>query len=375
MKVALVHDWLVSMRGGEQVLEALCRLFPGAPVYTLVHNPGSVSPEIEKHPIRSSFINRLPAKARRYPYYLPLFPSAIEALDVRGYDLIISSSHCVAKGIRPPADSVHISYVHTPMRYVWDLYEAYWGPDVAGFWVRRLMPFLATYLRQWDVASSNRVDCFVANSHHVARRIWRCYRREARVVYPPVNTTLFRPGRAEGSYFLVVSALVPYKRVDLAIEAFNRRSEPLWVVGDGPELNRLKRMARGNIRFLPWQQPNELVGLYQNCRALIFPGEEDFGMVPVEAMGCGKPVVAFARGGALETVIGYNGSNESRCTGVFFSLQTPESLSRAVDLCQALKWDAQFIHHQASRFNRTRFDNQVRELVQQQIKTHFACEV
>ena len=375
MKIALVHDWLVSMRGGEQVLEALCHLFPEAPIFTLVHNPGSVSRAIESHPIHTSFINRLPGKTSRYPFYLPLFPAAIEAFDLRGYNLIVSSSHCVAKGVRCPSDAIHLSYVHTPMRYVWDMYDAYWGAETTNVVIRRIMPFLATYLRQWDVASCQRVDGFIANSHNVARRIQRWYGRKARVIYPPVNTRLFTPYNTPGRYGLVVSALVPYKRVDLAVQVFNQRQEPLLVVGDGPEKKRLEKMAGPQIRFLPWQPQEALLALYRQCQALIFPGEEDFGLVPVEAMLCGKPVVAYGRGGALETVIGYDGTNKGRCTGVFFSEQTVKSLNRAVELCRRLPWDPAFIHRHAQRFSRNRFLNEMDAMVQQHIEAHFACEV
>lgn len=372
-KIALVHDWLTGMRGGEKVLEALCELFPKADLFTLIHNPGSVSPLIENRRIFTAFTDRLPFKARRYRYYLPLFPTAIELFDFKGYDLILSTSHCAAKGVRTPPDALHISYLHTPMRYVWDMYEEYFGADKIGAVQRAIIPLFANYLRMWDVASANRVDYFIANSRHVANRIGKYYRREAAVIHPPVDIASPRPGEATGDYYLIVSALVPYKRVELAVEVFNRLGKPLRIIGSGPEERRLKKMAGKTVHFLDWQPAEKLAGHYAGCRALIFPGEEDFGIVPVEAQACGKPVIAFAKGGALETVIGYDGSNEGACTGVFFREQGEVALAEAVAVVESLRWDAAFIRSHAQKFGKDRFTRQIKDFIEAKVQEFFAA--
>lgn len=374
LKVALVHDWLTSMRGGEKVLEELCTMFPEADLFTLLHNPGSVSPVIENRRIFTSFINRLPFKTTHYRHYLPLFPTAIELFNFKGYDLIISTSHCVAKGVRTPPDALHISYLHTPMRYVWDMYEEYFGEDKIGWWQRRIIPFFANYLRMWDVASANRVDHFIANSRHVAKRIRKNYRRDATVIYPPVDTELFQASDRPGEYYLIVSAMVPYKRLDLAIRVFNELGKPLFVIGNGPEKNRLQKLAGENIRFIDWQPAEQLASYYSGCKALIFPGEEDFGIVPVEAQSCGKPVIAYQRGGALETVIGFDGENEGKCTGVFFKEQTAAALVQALEQFEKLHWDARFIHQHAQQFSRERFVKELELFIGQAVKSFFEEE-
>lgn len=352
-KVALVHDWLTGMRGGEKVLEILCDLFPDADLFTLLHNPGSVSDKIESHRIFTSFINRLPLKSKRYRHYLPLFPTAIEQLDFKPYQLIVSTSHCAAKGIITPPGALHISYLHTPMRYVWDMYQDYFGDGKTGWLTGKIIPLFANYLRMWDVTSSNRVDWFLANSRHVARRIKKFYGREATVIHPPVDTTAFSPVESNEGYDLIVSALVPYKRIDLAIAAYKQLKRRLMVVGSGPEKERLRKSAGGGIEFHDWQPAEKLRQFYQGCRALIFPGEEDFGIVPVEAMACGKPVIAFGRGGALETVTGATEGQQG--TGVFFAKQTVAALTAAVELSEKISWDPGFIARHARQFDRQVF--------------------
>jgi glycosyltransferase involved in cell wall biosynthesis len=303
-RVALVHDWLTGMRGGEKCLEVLCELFPRADLYTLVHVPGRVSPVIEARRIHTSFVQRLPRAATAYRRYLPLFPAAIESFDLGVYDLVVSSSHCVAKGVRPAASALHVSYCHTPMRYVWDQFDAYFGPGRAGPATRLAAACVRGALQRWDVASAVRVDRFVANSEHVRRRIERYWQRRATVVHPPVDCAAFTPdGRAPGDYYLVVAALAGYKRVDLAIAAARAAGARLVVVGRGPDRARLQALAGDSrIEFLGWQSDRELAALYAGCRALLFPGEEDFGIAPLECMAAGRPVIAWARGGALETV-------------------------------------------------------------------------
>jgi len=329
MKVALVHDWLTGMRGGEFVLEALCEMYPEADIYTLLHIPGSVSPRIESHTIHTSVINRLPDVERRYRWYLPLMPAAIESFKLKGYDLVISSSHCVAKGIRP-GGAPHVCYCHTPMRYAWDMYHHYFNSRRMGraplFAIERIIPMM----RKWDLASSSRVDAFVANSAYVARRINRIYRREAAVVHPPVDVDYFSSGPAyeRGGSYLMVSAFAPYKRIDLALEAFGWMGRRLIVAGGGEDDKLLRASAAPNISFPGPVSREKLRELYKSCAAFIFPGEEDFGITPVEAMACGAPVIAYGAGGALETVTGLDGEKP---TGVFFRQQTVESLIGAVE--------------------------------------------
>jgi glycosyltransferase involved in cell wall biosynthesis len=352
MKAALVQDWLTGMRGGEKVLEAFCRRFPGAPVYTLVHRKGSVSEAIESHPVHTSFIQRLPAGSTRYQRYLPFFPAAIERFDLRGYDLVLSSSHCAAKGAVVHPGTRHLCYCHTPMRYVWAAYEEYFGAGRLRFPASWVLPLVATGLRQWDVTASVRVDSFAANSACVAARIRRYYGREARVIHPWVDVAYYTPGGEPEDFYLVVTALVPYKRIDLALEAVRRRPRPLWIVGDGVERRRLERMAPPGVRFLGWLPPEELRAYYRRCRALLFPGEEDFGIVPVEAQACGRPVVGLGRGGLLETV-------RDGASGVLFAESDAGALAAAMDRCEGMRWDPVLIRDGVLRFSPERFEREV----------------
>jgi glycosyltransferase involved in cell wall biosynthesis len=306
MRVALVHDWLTGMRGGEAILEALCRLLPGAPIFTLVHVPGSVSPLIESRPIHASFVQRLPFGRTRYRHYLPLFPLAIERFDLAGFDLVVSVSHCVAKGVIPAPRARHVSISLTPVRYAWDRYQDYFAPGRAGRLARLLAGPVCHWLRAWDVASAPRVDRFVAISRFVEARIARYYGRSSEVLYPPVAAARFAvdPAGPE-DYYLVVAALVPYKRVDDAIEACGALGRRLRVVGDGPDRKRLERLARragAKVEFLGRVPDADLPRLYARARAFLFPGVEDFGIAPLESLAAGRPVVALAEGGAVETI-------------------------------------------------------------------------
>ncbi len=371
MKIAIIHEWFTGMRGGEKVVEAFCEIFPQADLYALMHNKGSCSTIIEERGVKTTFIDKLPLKANRYRHYLPLFPVAIEQLDLRKYDLVLSSSHCVAKGVRTAPGALHLCYIHTPMRYVWDMYEDYFGPGRAGFMTRKLVPFFATWLRSWDVSSAARVDAFVANSKHVAKRVRKYYRREADVIYPPVATERFPLAGNKGDYYLMLTALVPYKRVDLAVQAFAKQPDKsLWIIGDGPEKDRLKSQAGDNVRFFDWQADEKLAEFISNCKALIFPGEEDFGIVPVEVQSCGKPVIAFGKGGALETVIGYDGKNELACSGVFFEEQTVEALTEAIRTAENVNWNAGFIHHHAAGFSRERFKTEIKDYIEAALENY-----
>ena len=324
MKVAIIHYWLFHMRGGEKVIDSLCRMFPQADIYTHYYDPSGVSENIRRHSVKTTFIARLPKARSFYKKYLPLMPYALESLDLSRYDLIISSESGPAKGVIPPPEAVHICYCHSPMRYIWDQYHLYRGN--AGFVTRSIMPVLAHKLRKWDALNSMRVDEFVANSNHVARRIRKYYRRDAAVVAPPVDVTAFSssPANELADYYLCASELVPYKKIDLAVDAFTRTGKKLVVIGDGEEGQRLRKRAGPNISFLGKVPFDTLRHHFARCRALIFPGEEDFGIIPVEVMASGRPVIAYGRGGVLDTVA--DGQ-----TGLLFHEQTVDGLIAAVE--------------------------------------------
>ena len=358
MRVALVHDWLTGMRGGEKVLEGLCELYPAADIFTLLHVRGSVSPVIERHRIHTSFVQHLPLVEKKYRSYLPLFPFAVERFDLTPYDLVVSSSHCVAKSAIVPRPARHLCYCHAPMRYAWDQFDAYFGPERVGaaasrWFYRPVMQRLA----RWDAETATRVDRFVANSRYVANRIRRYYNREATIVYPPVDTSFYHPdaGGPE-KQFLMVSALVPYKRVELAIAACARVGAPLRIVGDGPDRERLERLATPTTSFLGRLTDEQIRAEYRRAAAVLLPGEEDFGIVPVEAQACGRPVVALARGGALETVV--DGG-----TGVLFADPTADSLAGALERVQRLSFDPARIRAHAERFSRPRYLQEIQAVI------------
>lgn len=343
---ALVHDWLVGMRGGEKCLEVLCELFPTAPVYTLVGWPDKVSATIAAHELRTSFLQRMPLVETRYRHYLPLFPRAIESFAPPEADLVVSSSHAVAKGIRIREGALHVSYVHTPMRYVWDMFDQYFPAERVGHVQRAFIALVARRIRRWDVASNVRVHHFIANSHHVRERIRRFYGRDAAVIHPPVDTARFAGRTRDAGYFLIVSALVPYKKTDLAVRAFNELRLPLRVIGTGPELAMLQALAGPTVTIEGWCDDATIADAYAECRALVFPGEEDFGIVPVEAMAAGRPVIAFGRGGALDTVL-------PGVSGLLFPEQTTASLIAAVRSFRDDDFDAAAIRSHALRFDRS----------------------
>ena len=361
-RVALVHDWLTGMRGGERCLEVACELFPEAPLYTLLWVPGSVSPVIERRRIVTSFVGRLPRAATRYRAYLPLFPAAIRTFDLRGHDLILSLSHCVAKGVRTPPGALHLCYCFTPMRYVWDLYDDYFGAR-AGLATRLLMPPVAAALRRWDRRTAG-VHRFAAISQHIAERIRRVYGRAADVLHPPVDVQRFRLAEAPGDFYLVVSALAPYKRVDLAVGAANRLGRRLLVVGTGPEERRLRRLAGPTVELLGWRPDPEVAELYARCRAVLFPSHEDYGIVPLEAAAAGRPTIALARGGALETMVGLDAGDEPP-TAVFFAEQTVEALAGAILRFEAAegRFEPKALRARAERFDRPVFKARLAEWI------------
>jgi len=328
MRAAIIHYWLLNMRGGEKVVEALLRLLPEADVFTLFYDPERVSAAIRARPVKGSFLNPL---RRSYRSLLPLMPMALESFDLRGYDLIVSSESGPAKGVLAPSRARHVCYCHTPMRYLWDLYPAYRNEFTESAWKRVLMAPVANYLRLWDYSTAARVDEFVANSANVARRIWKTYRREARVIYPPVAVETFYWKEPE-DYYLIVSELVAYKRIDAAVRVFSKNGRRLRIVGDGPEYGTLRRLAGGRVEFCGRVSDEELRELYARARAFIMPGEEDFGMTPVEALASGKAVIALGRGGVLESVPAADPMG-----GVFYDHGEDERLARAVEEFERLE--------------------------------------
>ncbi|MDR2820446.1 MAG: glycosyltransferase [Desulfovibrio sp.] len=352
MRVALIQYWLVAMRGGEKVLEALCEIFPQADIFTHVYIPEAVSPTIRQHRIITSFIQRLPFAGKLYRKYLPLMPLALEQLDLRDYDLVISLESGPAKGVITGADTLHVCYCHTPMRYLWDFYQNYLAES--NLVVRTFFRFFAGRLRVWDVLSAQRVDFFAANSVNVARRIAKYYRREAKVIFPPVDVEFFAPpdgvAPAMEDYYLFVGQLNAYKRADLAVKACSQTGRKLLVVGEGPERIRLERMAGSTVTFAGRQNDEFLRHKLQRCKALLFPGEEDFGIVPVEALAAGRPVIAFGRGGVLETVV-------HKRSGILFSEQTVNCLIRAIEDHEAgaYSFDGATLTADAGRFEKAAF--------------------
>ncbi len=356
MRVAFVHDWLTGMRGGEFVLKELIEIFPDSEIFTLLYIKGKLDPLIEEKKIHTSFIQSLPFAAKYYRHYLPLFPAAVEEFRFDGFDLIFSTSHCVAKGAIAPAGVPHICYCHTPMRYAWDLYHDYFG-NYRG--LRRLfVSWVISRLRTWDVASAVRVDRFLANSNLVKERIRRYYRREAEVIHPPIDTEFFRCSRRRGDYFLAVSSHVPYKKIDLLLEVFSRlRDYSLIILGDGPLFNKHLKRASENVRFIKRVSKEELRELYCNASALIHPSKEDFGMVMAEAQSCGVPVIAYGEGGALDIV--------TRDTGILFRPQSPEALVEAIGKFRPGDFDPERIRKNSLRFSRERFRDKILRVVKE----------
>ena len=348
------------MRGGEKVLLSLARLFPDAPIFTLLHGKGSLVPELERRDIRTTFVQRLPGVATRYRQYLPLFPAAAASIDLEGFDLVISSSHCVAKGVKPPKGALHLCYCHTPMRYVWDRYDDYFGPGRVGGPARVVIPLVAGRLRAWDVATAPRVHSFIANSRHVAGRIRRYYGRDATVIPPPVDTDFFTPASSDpgpGEYDLVISALAPYKRIELVLEAYRGTGRRVKIVGTGPEEARLRKRLPAEAALLGRVDDETLRELYRGCRAVVMAGVEDFGIVPLEAMACGRPAVVFAEGGGPESVVPGE-------TGVLFHEATPQALRAAVDSLAGMRFNIGTLRARAETHCRKVFEARVRDFVE-----------
>jgi glycosyltransferase involved in cell wall biosynthesis len=359
-RIALVHDWLTGMRGGEKVLETLCRMYPSADLFTLLHIPNSVSPTIERMRPRTSFLQHLPGIERFYRYYLPLFPAAIEQFNLDGYDIIISTSHCAAKSAVKTGRAHHLCYCFTPMRYAWDQFDSYFGAARVGPVAHALLQPMLAALARWDAATSHRADRYVAISRYVATRIRQYYNRDATVIYPPVDTGFYTPDATRPeSFLLVVSALVPYKRLDLAIEASALAGMPLKIVGSGPERARLMKIAaerRADVEFLGTVSDEDIRQLYRRSAAVLLPGEEDFGIAPVEAQACGRPVVALKRGGALETVI-------DGVTGALVPGSTPEEFAAGISRTMQTRFDSQVIRRHAEQFDGSVFARAIQEAI------------
>ncbi|MDX1957452.1 MAG: glycosyltransferase [Leptospiraceae bacterium] len=360
MQVAIIHDWLTGMRGGELVLDSLLKLFPQAELFTLFYTKGKLNERIENRKIHVAFTDSLPFKEQKYRYYLPLFPTAIETFDLRGFDLVISSSHCVAKGIIPDPRSKHITYIHSPMRYVWDLYYDYF-PEKSGikFFLTQLV---SNYLRNWDVSSSARVDSFTCNSKFIASRIQKFYRRDSTVVYPPCLPEGFQViSEKKEDYYLIVSAFAPYKRIDLAIEAFRKNGRRLLIIGSGQAEKKLKQNVPKNIEFLGGLSRKETEVYFKKAKAFIFPGLEDFGITPVESQGYATPVIAYGSGGATETVV--DGK-----TGILFSEQTVDSLNQAILKADKIDFSVQNFQKNINRFTENVFLDSMQKQVQKILK-------
>ncbi|OGT60452.1 MAG: glycosyl transferase family 1 [Gammaproteobacteria bacterium RIFCSPHIGHO2_12_FULL_45_12] len=368
MKIAIVCDWLVAIGGAEKFLGHLLACFPDADLFAVVDFIAADQRAfLNGKPIKTTFIQQLPFAKKHYRRYLPFMPLAIEQLDLSAYDLIISSSHAVAKGVLTGPDQTHICYIHSPMRYAWDLQHQYLHETGLN---KKPQGWLARYflhkLRLWDVRSANGVDYFIANSQFIARRVQKTYRRSAEVIYPPIDIKKFTPNGPKENFYLTASRLVPYKKVDLIVESFRQLPDKhLVVIGDGPELTKIKRIAGTNVQILGYQPDNVLIKYMQQAKAFIFAAEEDFGLLPLEAQACGTPVIAFGKGGALETV---RGLGETEATGVLFQTQTPQAIAEAIDTFErhGTQFTTESCTHNAARFSPRHFQQNFVQFV----KTH-----
>lgn len=364
MKTAIVHYWLVNMRGGEKVLEVLCDIFPKADIYTLVYDPSSISDKIKSHNIKSSFIQKLPFGVKKYQNYLPLHPFAIEQFDLSGYDLVISSESGTAKGVILSPETCHICYCHSPMRYLWNMYHDY--RQNLSRWKKCLWALVSNYMRLWDYVNSQRVNYYISNSKNVQLRIKKYYDREAEVIYPPVDFSRFSCEKSD-DFYLSVGQLIPYKKIDLAIKAFNGSGKKLLIIGDGPQRKNLEKIAGGNVSLLGKQSDEVLAEYYSRCKGFIFPGEEDFGITPLEAMASGKPVIAYGKGGSLETV------REGK-TGVFFYEQNEASLIDAVERSDNIEWDTDVIRDHAKQFDVAITKERLQDYIMMKYTEYCGCQ-
>ncbi len=359
-RTALVHYWLTGMRGGEKVVESICNLFPDIDIFTLVYNRDKVSELINRHKIFTSFIQKMPFSKKKYQTYLPFMPVAIEQFNLSDYDIVISSESGIAKGVLTNPETCHFCYCHTPMRYLWNMYFDYLRNERVGFLKRKIIERFFNYLRVWDLATASRVDYFISNSNNVKKRILKYYRRDSTVIYPPVDVEnmVFKPKKED--YYLIVSQLVSYKRIDIAVRAFNELKKELIIIGEGSEYKRLKKTANSNIKFMGWQPQDDLKQYYAGAKAFIFPGEEDFGITPVEAQASGTPVIGFGRGGLMETVI------EGK-TGLFFHRQDWRDLMSAVENFESKPdmFDPYSVRGNSLGFSRERFERDLKKFMEE----------
>lgn len=369
LKLAIVHDWLTNIGGAEKVVLALHRLYKEAPIYTMSYNPSKMPKEFENINIKTSFIQHLPLGNKKHQLFLPLMPYVFEQFDFSEYDVVITSSSCCAKGVITPVKTLNICYCHTPPRYLWDMYHEYienFNPIIKWYVIANLHK-----LRMWDKLSADRVDYFIANSNFVAKRIKKYYMRDSKVIFPPVDTHFFTMENEKNidNYYLVISRLVPYKRIDLAVKAFNQLGLKLKIAGVGPELKELKKIAKSNIEFLGYVSDEEARELLRRCKAFIFPGLEDFGITPVEAQACGRPVIAYGEGGILDSVI--DGK-----TGVLFKEQSIESLINAVKVFEKNidKFDSKAIRKHAEKFSIERFTREIKDFIDECYRKKFYSE-
>jgi glycosyltransferase involved in cell wall biosynthesis len=365
MKIALVHDYLIQYGGAERVLESFCELFPNAPIYTLVYNKKTLGKAFQDKEIRTSFLQKIPFSRSEHHLFPILMPMAVEQFDLSYYDVILSDSASYAKGVITKPSTLHICYCHTPMRYAWDDCHKYTQEFYYPSFIKKIVPLGMNYVRIWDKLAAQRVDQFIANSKLVKNRVKKYYGEEAKVIYPPLFLKNFKmeDQQEPGKYYLMVGRLVPYKKFDLGIQVFNKLGLPLKIVGDGPQFRALKKMAHSNVELLGGLESSgeKLAKVYQNCKALVYPQEEDFGLVPLEAMASGKPVIAYGKGGALETV-------EERITGIFFKKQDSKSLEQAIKKFEKMKFDPMVIRKRAESFSKKRFKKEIKDFLEEKIK-------
>lgn len=362
MKIALVHDWLPFMGGAERVLTNFLEIYPDAPIYTTICNRSKIDGILKDANIITSNLQKKNKEIENHRKLFPLMMAAIESFNLNDYDIVLSDSSSVAKGAITPPDTMHVCYCHSPMRYAWEFSHEYAGKMAGkGGLKAKLLSYFLTGVRLWDNASSDRVDYFIANSQNVAKRIWKHYRREAVVIHPPVRCNLFNISDVDEDYFLIVSRLQEYKRIDLAIEVFNKLGLPLVIIGDGPDREKLENMAKDNIKFLGRESDRVIKEHYAKCRAFLFTGEEDFGITPLEAMASGRPVIAYRKGGSLETVV------EDK-TGVFFDNQTCEDLLDAIKKFEIMNFDKNEIRKHAETFDEPIFKERIKSFVDEKYK-------
>ncbi|MGG7153355.1 glycosyltransferase [Clostridium neonatale] len=359
MKIALVHDWLPFMGGAERVLTNFVELYPEAPIYTTICNRSKIDGPIKKAKIITSYLQKDNKEIKNHRKLFPFMMTAIESFNLNDYDIVLSDSSSIAKGAITSPDTMHVCYCHSPMRYAWEFSHEYARKMAGkGGLKAKLLSYFLTGVRLWDNASSDRVDYFIANSENVAKRIWKHYRRESVVIHPPVRCNLFNVSDVDEDYFLIVSRLQEYKRIDIAIEAFNKLGLPLIIIGDGPDRKKLELMANENIRFLGRESDDVIREHYAKCKAFIFPGEEDFGITPLEAMASGRPVIAYKKGGALETVI-------EEKTGVFFSNQNCDDLIASIKKFESMIFNKKEIRKHAENFDEVIFKQKIKKFIEE----------